>query len=83
MVDGSAAEGVVEVAEAGWTMHMVSHFHYDPVWWNTQAAYTSEWDVLDFDGSPRGDFQQSGFTLVQAHLELARQDLDYFRKLRS
>ena len=29
------------VAEPGWTMHMVSHFHYDPVWWNTQAAYTS------------------------------------------
>ena len=24
-------------------MHMVSHFHYDPVWWNTQAAYTSVW----------------------------------------
>ena len=31
------------VAEPGWTMHMVSHFHYDPVWWNTQAAYTSVW----------------------------------------
>jgi alpha-mannosidase len=70
-------EASIEVAEPGWTMHMVSHFHYDPVWWNTQAAYTSEWDVLDFDGSPRADFQQSGFTLVQAHLELARQDPDY------
>src|SRR3954453_17699105 len=23
------------VAEPGWTMYMVSHFHYDPVWWNT------------------------------------------------
>ena len=22
---------------------MISHFHYDPVWWNTQAAYTSVW----------------------------------------
>lgn len=30
------------VAEPGWTMFMVSHFHYDPVWWNTQGAYTSE-----------------------------------------
>ena len=29
------------VAEPGWTMYMVSHFHYDPVWWNTQAAYTT------------------------------------------
>ena len=77
-VDASAAvDGTIEIAEPGWTMHMVSHFHYDPVWWNTQAAYTSEWDALDFDGSPRADFQQSGFTLVQAHLELARQDPDY------
>src|ERR1044072_805988 len=39
------------VAEPGWTMHMVSHFHYDPVWWNTQAAYTSAWDELDFTRS--------------------------------
>ena len=31
------------VAEPGWTMFMISHFHYDPVWWNTQAAYTSLW----------------------------------------
>ena len=31
------------VAEPGWTLHMISHFHYDPVWWNTQAAYTSVW----------------------------------------
>ncbi|HPY25589.1 MAG TPA: hypothetical protein PLK19_14865, partial [Mycobacterium sp.] len=22
-----------EEAEPGWTMHMISHFHYDPVWW--------------------------------------------------
>ena len=75
--DSAAPAFAIEVAEPGWTMHMVSHFHYDPVWWNTQAAYTSEWDVLDFDGSPRADFQQSGFTLVRAHLELARQDPDY------
>src|SRR5262245_36697597 len=31
------------VAEPGWTMFMISHFHYDPVWWNTQGAYTSAW----------------------------------------
>ncbi|MDA2951290.1 MAG: hypothetical protein O2892_20025, partial [Actinomycetota bacterium] len=30
-------------AEPGWTMYMISHFHYDPVWWNTQGAYTSLW----------------------------------------
>ena len=34
-------------AEPGWTMFMVSHFHYDPVWWNTQGAYTETWDVAD------------------------------------
>ena len=77
MADGSPAEGVIEVAEAGWTMHMVSHFHYDPVWWNTQAAYTSEWDDLDFEGSPRAQFQHSGFDLLRAHMGLARRDPDY------
>ncbi|HEV7908228.1 MAG TPA: NEW3 domain-containing protein [Pseudonocardiaceae bacterium] len=65
------------VAEPGWTMHMISHFHYDPVWWNTQAAYTSEWDALDFPGSPRGARQLAGFDLVRAHLELALSDDAY------
>ena len=40
---GSSLAFEFEVAEPGWTMFMVSHFHYDPVWWNTQGAYTSEW----------------------------------------
>src|SRR4051794_4131892 len=59
------------VAEPGWTMHLVSHFHYDPVWWNTQAAYTITWDELDFPGSHRGAHQLAGFDLVRAHLDLA------------
>ncbi|HEY7052635.1 MAG TPA: NEW3 domain-containing protein [Mycobacterium sp.] len=59
------------VAEPGWTMFMVSHFHYDPVWWNTQGAYTSEWTE-----DPPGR-QTNGFALVRAHLELARRDPDY------
>src|SRR5256885_3715225 len=59
------------VAEPGWTMHMVSHFHYDPVWWNTQAAYTVDWDRLDFPNSPRGARQLAGFDLVRAHLAIA------------
>jgi alpha-mannosidase len=65
------------VAEPGWTMHMVSHFHYDPVWWNTQAAYTTAWDELDFPGSPRGVRQLAGFDLVRAHLDLALAEPDY------
>lgn len=65
------------VAEPGWTMHMVSHFHYDPVWWNTQAAYTTAWDELDFPGSPRGARQLAGFDLVRAHLDLALAEPEY------
>ncbi|ORA19718.1 NEW3 domain-containing protein [Mycobacterium arosiense] len=61
------------VAEPGWTMFMVSHFHYDPVWWNTQGAYTSEW-TEDPPGRAR---QRNGFDLVRAHLEMARRDPEY------
>lgn len=75
--------GEFTVAEPGWTMFMVSHFHYDPVWWNTQGAYTETWDVADdpagtglaartFDS--RG---QSGMSLVRAHSDLARRDPAY------
>ena len=58
-------------------MHLVSHFHYDPVWWNTQAAYTVAWDELDFAGSHRGARQLAGFDLVRAHLDLALAEPDY------
>ena len=61
------------VAEPGWTMFMISHFHYDPVWWNTQAAYTSLW-TEDPPGKAR---QTNAFELVHAHLELARREPEY------
>ena len=61
------------VAEPGWTMFMISHFHYDPVWWNTQGAYTSEW-AEDPPGRAR---QANGFALVHAHLEMARREPEY------
>ena len=61
------------VAEPGWTLHMISHFHYDPVWWNTQAAYTSLWTE-----EPQGRCRQTnGFDLVRAHLETARREPEY------
>jgi alpha-mannosidase len=61
------------VAEPGWTMYMISHFHYDPVWWNTQAAYTSVWSE-----DPQGRCRQTnGFELVRAHLEMARREPEY------
>ena len=75
-VSAAGAEGLAfefTVAEPGWTMFMVSHFHYDPVWWNTQGAYTSEWTE-----DPPGDARQTNaFELVHAHLEMARRDADY------
>ncbi|MFJ9713588.1 NEW3 domain-containing protein [Streptomyces sp. NPDC101234] len=75
--------GEFTVAEPGWTMFMVSHFHYDPVWWNTQAAYTETWDVADdtaVTGLAARTFDsrgQSGMSLVRAHCDLARRDPAY------
>jgi alpha-mannosidase len=77
VVNGDPTGFDFTVAEPGWTMHLVSHFHYDPVWWNTQAAYTVAWDELDFPGSHRGARQLAGFDLVRAHLDLALAEPDY------
>jgi alpha-mannosidase len=77
VIDGDTTDFELVVAEPGWTMHLVSHFHYDPVWWNTQAAYTVAWDQLDFPGSHRGARQLAGFDLVRAHLDLALAEPDY------
>lgn len=71
--DGSGLAFDFVVAEPGWTMFMVSHFHYDPVWWNTQAAYTSEWH----EEPPGRARQTNGFELVHAHLEMARREPEY------
>ncbi|QZA08439.1 alpha-mannosidase [Mycolicibacter heraklionensis] len=61
------------VAEPGWTMFMVGHFHYDPVWWNTQANYTSAWTE-----HPLGACRQTnGFDLVRGHLDWAREHPEY------
>jgi alpha-mannosidase len=72
-----ALEITVTAEEPGWTMHMISHFHYDPVWWNTQAAYTSPWELLAGDASTRPLFERNAFALVEAHIELALRDPDY------
>ncbi|MDP4506503.1 glycoside hydrolase family 38 N-terminal domain-containing protein [Nonomuraea turcica] len=70
-------EITVTAEEPGWTMHMVSHFHYDPVWWNTQAAYTSPWELLSADATTRPLWERNAFALVEAHIELALRDPDY------
>jgi alpha-mannosidase len=76
---GSAVQldTAVTMAETGWTMWMISHFHYDPVWWNTQAGYTETWLDLPGAQAKRMPFQLSAFDLVRAHLDAARRDEDY------
>lgn len=75
---GDRFDSEVVVAEPGWTVWMVPHFHYDPVWWNTQAAYTSTWDDAGEEAQRvRMAFQQPGFALVSRHMRTARLDPDY------
>src|SRR5690348_6375585 len=70
------AEAVLTVAEPGWTMWMVSHFHYDPVWWNTQGQFTEARLALPDEDGAVPDVR-SAFELVGAHLDKARRDPDY------
>ena len=70
------AEADITVAEPGWTMWMVSHFHYDPVWWNTQGQFTeARLTLADEEG--RLPDVRNAFELVRAHLDKARTDGDY------
>ena len=72
----SQAEADITVAEPGWTMWMVSHFHYDPVWWNTQGQFTeARLTLADEEG--RLPDVRNAFELVRAHLDKARTDGDY------
>jgi alpha-mannosidase len=76
----ATAEGRIEAAATGWTMWMVSHFHYDPVWWNTQAGFTDKWHRLPdlpWVAEMRLPHVRTAFDLVRAHLEAARHDPDY------
>ncbi|MFJ2866460.1 NEW3 domain-containing protein [Kitasatospora sp. NPDC087314] len=75
--EDASVDALVEVAEPGWTMFLVSHFHYDPVWWNTQAAYTSPWELLSADATTRPLWERNGFALVDAHMDLALRDPVY------
>ncbi|PZG01061.1 glycoside hydrolase family 38 C-terminal domain-containing protein [Micromonospora endophytica] len=74
------ADGELRAAATGWTVWMVSHFHYDPVWWNTQRGFTELWQQLpDVPGADRlrPPFVRTAFDLVRAHLDAARHDDDY------
>ncbi|MFE4633701.1 NEW3 domain-containing protein [Streptomyces sp. NPDC056773] len=68
------------VAEPGWTVRLVPHFHYDPMWWNTQAAYTALWDAPLKPGEGERGWEYTGvpaFTLIPLHLQQAREDPAY------
>ncbi len=47
-----------------WVVHLVPHFHYDPVWWNTQANY------VEHD-------ERSAFNLIRQYLQVCRDEPDY------
>jgi alpha-mannosidase len=66
----------VTIAEPGWTMWMVSHFHYDPVWWSTQGQFLESRLVLPDDSGELPEVR-SAFELVALHLDAARRDPDY------
>src|ERR1700722_11272166 len=70
------SDAAITVSEPGWTMWMVSHFHYDPVWWNTQGQFTeARLGLPDEDGALPD--VRTAFELVRLHLEKARRDPDY------
>ena len=75
---GGRAEQAAEVtiAEPGWTMWMVSHFHYDPVWWSTQGQFLQTRLLLPGDDGALPDVR-TAFELVTLHLDEARRDPDY------
>ncbi len=66
----------VTAAEPGWTMWMVSHFHYDPVWWDTQGQFTESRLLLPAEDGAMPDVR-TAFELVSLHLAAARTDPDY------
>jgi alpha-mannosidase len=75
---GARAEqaATITAGEPGWTMWMVSHFHYDPVWWSTQGQFTEARIFLPDAGGGLPD-ARTAFELVRLHLDEARRDQDY------
>jgi alpha-mannosidase len=70
------ATAQITAAEPGWTMWMVSHFHYDPVWWCTQGQFTQTRLLLPGQDGSMPEVR-TAFELVRLHLDAARQDPDY------
>jgi alpha-mannosidase len=66
----------ITAAEPGWTIWMVCHFHYDPVWWNTQGGFTEAGLAMPGEDGRLPDVR-TAFELVRLHLDAARDDPDY------
>ncbi|HEY7430539.1 MAG TPA: glycoside hydrolase family 38 C-terminal domain-containing protein [Streptosporangiaceae bacterium] len=66
----------ITVAEPGWTMWLICHFHYDPVWWNTQGSFTQTQLLLPDENGKLPEVR-TAFELVRRHLDAARDDPDY------
>jgi alpha-mannosidase len=62
-------------AEPGWRMFLVPHFHFDAVFWHSQATYTDRWSLSGLPGED--PFQGPGLALIDAHLDRAERDRDY------
>jgi alpha-mannosidase len=82
LVTASGPRGTTEhpatitTAEPGWVMWMVSHFHYDPVWWSTQGQFLQTRLLLP-DSEGEMPEVRTAFELVRLHLDAARRDPDY------
>ena len=70
----SAVEFDFIVAEPGWTMYMVSHFHYDPVVVEHPGRLHQR---VDRASRRAAAGRPTGFELVNAHLEMARREPEY------
>src|SRR5580698_640117 len=66
----------VSTGEPGWGMWMVSHFHYDPVWWSTQGQFTQSRLLLPDEHGELPEVR-TAFELVRLRLDAARRDPDY------
>jgi alpha-mannosidase len=66
----------ITAAEPGWTIWMVCHFHYDPVWWSTQGDFLQTKLAVPGEDGELPDVR-AAFELVRLHLAAARDDPDY------
>jgi alpha-mannosidase len=69
-------DAAIIVAETGWVMWMVAHFHYDPVWWSTQGQFLQTRLLLPDEHGELPEVR-TAFELVRLHLDAARRDPDY------